>query len=199
MTLSYTDNTENIKANLSIHEPPPLLGERAAYQNHSHLSHTIASAQRTIGACCVGRTPNLVLLATLAPENLSSGEKRAGCADSVRLPSGFAFCHGDTAATQIDQAGQRGTRKSRMGVCRTGMFIGGISAQTYRSGYSRFTFSHCHTKANVTTQYASGEVGKSKAVGRLVLLCVDVSCKLARPYGCRYCCSLSVSFCHRTF
>lgn len=50
------------------------------------------ATQRTIGACCVGSTPNLFLLATLAAENLSSGEKRAGCADSVSLPSGFAFC-----------------------------------------------------------------------------------------------------------
>ena len=32
------------------------------------------------------------LHATLCLENLSSGEKRAGCADCVGLPSGADFC-----------------------------------------------------------------------------------------------------------
>ena len=35
--------------------------------------------------------PNLFFAATLCLLNLSSGEKRAGCADSVTFPSGFDF------------------------------------------------------------------------------------------------------------
>lgn len=34
---------------------------------------------------------NLFFAATLCLLNLSSGEKRAGCADSVTFPSGFDF------------------------------------------------------------------------------------------------------------
>lgn len=62
--------------------------------------------QRTMGACCVGSTPNRALLATLAPENLSSGEKRAGCADSVRFPSGSAFCSRHATPTQAKNGEQ---------------------------------------------------------------------------------------------
>eukprot|EP00951_Prasinocladus_malaysianus_P042429 scaffold514604_cov41-Prasinocladus_malaysianus.AAC.1 len=39
---------------------------------------------------CVGNIPNLFLIVTLSFENLSSGEKRAGCAEAVGLPSD---CH----------------------------------------------------------------------------------------------------------
>ena len=44
------------------------------------------------GCCCVGKRLNLFLHSTLSLENLSSGEKRAGCADCVGDPSGAYFC-----------------------------------------------------------------------------------------------------------
>eukprot|EP00967_Tisochrysis_lutea_P039872 scaffold47821_cov29-Tisochrysis_lutea.AAC.5 len=42
--------------------------------------------------CCVGSRPKRFLQMSRCFENLSSGEKRAGCADSVGLPSGASFC-----------------------------------------------------------------------------------------------------------
>ena len=41
---------------------------------------------------CIGRRPKRFLQISRCLENLSSGEKRAGCADSVGLPSGASFC-----------------------------------------------------------------------------------------------------------
>ena len=44
---------------------------------------------------CVGRRPKRFLHATRCLENLSSGLKRAGCADCVGEPSGAVFCRGE--------------------------------------------------------------------------------------------------------
>eukprot|EP00976_Prorocentrum_cordatum_P110812 1195268-Prorocentrum_minimum.AAC.3 len=47
---------------------------------------------KTSAGCCVGSRPNRFLHVMRSFENLSSGEKRAGCADCVGLPSGAVFC-----------------------------------------------------------------------------------------------------------
>lgn len=44
------------------------------------------------GGRCVGSRPNRFFRMTRSRENLSSGEKRAGCAECVGVPSGAVFC-----------------------------------------------------------------------------------------------------------
>jgi hypothetical protein len=44
------------------------------------------------GGCCVGRMPKRFFSVTRSRLNLSSGEKRAGCADLVGRPLGSVFC-----------------------------------------------------------------------------------------------------------
>lgn len=46
------------------------------------------SSHSCVAGCWVGRIPNRRLQVTLSFENLSSGENRAGCADSVGSPLG---------------------------------------------------------------------------------------------------------------
>lgn len=121
----------------AIHNPQPLdktlrkirrLVPKRPLGTQSDSSHAKErSNQRTIGGCWVGRTPNRALLATLAPENLSSGEKRAGWADSVRLPAGFAFWrrnHNERTShtqrgtnTQTGIAERRGSGCYYSGIC----------------------------------------------------------------------------------
>lgn len=50
------------------------------------------SVQYLTAGCCVGRRPNRFLQVVRSRLNLSSGEKRAGCADMVGVPSGAVFC-----------------------------------------------------------------------------------------------------------
>ena len=45
---------------------------------------------------CIGSRPKRFLQMRRCLENLSSGEKRAGCADSVGLPSGVSFCKSES-------------------------------------------------------------------------------------------------------
>lgn len=47
--------------------------------------------QRSGRGCCVGRTPNRRFRARRCREYLSSGEKRAGCAERVGCPAGDTF------------------------------------------------------------------------------------------------------------
>ena len=51
-------------------------------------------AQSGIAGFCVSSSPKRFLSVTRCREYLSSGENRAGCADSVALPAGFVFCGG---------------------------------------------------------------------------------------------------------
>ena len=55
----------------------------------AHVSEEVHKA--TCGRC-IGSRPKRFLQMRRCLENLSSGEKRAGCADSVGLPSGASFC-----------------------------------------------------------------------------------------------------------
>lgn len=62
----------------------------------------VTGTQYFWGGCCVGSRPNRFLHVVRSRLNLSSGEKRAGCADAVGVPSGPAFCstsnHGQKVA-----------------------------------------------------------------------------------------------------
>jgi len=56
-----------------------------------HRTWCCDGAQYLIGAFCVGRIPKRFLIVTRSFENLSSGEKRAGCADRVGLLHSHTF------------------------------------------------------------------------------------------------------------
>jgi hypothetical protein len=78
-------------------------------------------ADQSSGAgCCVGRMPKRFLQVMRSLLNLSSGEKRAGCADLVGVPSGPIFCthkHGK-ARISMDKA------KHRRLLCLLGSYQG---------------------------------------------------------------------------
>jgi len=68
------------------------VGPRSCSHSRSTAALTTACAQSSSGAPCVGSSLNRFLHSTRSRENLSSGEKRAGCALCVGLPSGASFC-----------------------------------------------------------------------------------------------------------
>ena len=70
---------------------------------------TLTPCQSLRGGCCVGSSLKRRLHSTRSLENLSSGEKRAGCAEKVGEPSGAAFC-GSTTELRGNTTGLGGTR-----------------------------------------------------------------------------------------
>lgn len=54
------------------------------------------------GGCWVGSRLKRFLQTSRSLENLSSGENLAGCADSVGLPSGAAFCKAELHLQRSD-------------------------------------------------------------------------------------------------
>ena len=68
------------------HTSPPFF--MASQLPSLSLTHAHSS---TLGFC-IGSSPKRFLQIRRCFENLSSGEKRAGCADSVGLPVGVSFC-----------------------------------------------------------------------------------------------------------
>ena len=76
-----------------------------AWRRRQRIGQVTVDASRTCSAAarveevhkatcgrCIGSRPKRFLQMRRCLENLSSGEKRAGCADSVGLPSGASFC-----------------------------------------------------------------------------------------------------------
>jgi hypothetical protein len=74
-----------------VHEAPQnkLLYTDPAVTGRSHHVHLAHSSG---GGRCVGSRPKRFFKITRSLENLSSGEKRAGCAECVGVPSGAVFC-----------------------------------------------------------------------------------------------------------
>ena len=58
------------------------------------------------GGCWVGSKLKRFLQTSRSLENLSSGENLAGCADSVGLPSGAAFCISEVPTSAIQPVAQ---------------------------------------------------------------------------------------------
>ena len=77
---------------------------------------------------CVGSRPKRFLHVVRSRENLSSGEKRAGCADCVGVPSGAAFC-GRRKTGSRGRAGVPAQRVSPTGAAHSG---GVSTAETVR-------------------------------------------------------------------
>ena len=70
-------------------------------------------ARRIVSACKTRRRRS-GMRAARTRENLSSGEKRAGCADCVGLPSGAVFCGAKTRG--VDRQRMRARQNCRSGV-----------------------------------------------------------------------------------
>ena len=85
----------------------------------------------------MGSNPKRFLHATRCFENLSSGLKRAGCADCVGVPSGAVFCDGG-GTEQGGDSGEMGQRRrwwvgeAGTGFCMEGCF--GFSGRRRRRG-----------------------------------------------------------------
>lgn len=69
------------------HKRPHTIPSQSKHNSSSGLYNYNSGA-----GSCVGRMPKRFLQVMRSRENLSSGEKRAGWADFVGVPSGAIFC-----------------------------------------------------------------------------------------------------------